>query len=122
MSAVVERLGPEGRAVWDLLTNRDPDRVPALIAELPPQIRAEINALDLAQYDLSRLDDVTFVIIHGEDDPILPASGSRALATALPDADLYIVDALGHVEAADIGDSLTLLRATYTVLGLRDGG
>ena len=122
VAADAARLGPEGQSVWALLENRDPDHVPALLGALPPAIRAEIAALDLARRDLRGL-DVTFVLIHGRDDPILPASGSVALAAAVSRAHLYIVDALGHVDAAGagLGDSVTLIRATHRVLELRDG-
>ncbi len=122
VAAAAAGLGPEGQTVWALLENRDPERVPALLDALPPSIQAEIAALDLARRDLRGLPAV-FVLIHGRDDPILPASGSVALAAAVDRAHLYVVDSLGHVEAADtgLGDSLTLLRATHRILELRDG-
>src|SRR5918996_5686550 len=47
------RLGPEGRSVMALLDNRDPERVPALIAGLPEAVRRDLEALDLARRDLS---------------------------------------------------------------------
>src|SRR5207253_4269933 len=38
---LVVRLGPEGRAVHELIGNRDPERVAALVARLPGAIRDE---------------------------------------------------------------------------------
>ncbi|MCK4868434.1 MAG: alpha/beta hydrolase, partial [Alphaproteobacteria bacterium] len=66
LSRAVPRLGPEGRAVYDLLTNTDPDRVPELLAKQPPRARAEIAALDLKRLDLSGL-AARFLLVHGND-------------------------------------------------------
>jgi hypothetical protein len=117
-------LGPQGQAVYALLTNRDPDRVPALLAALPPAVTSEIAALDLKRRDLADL-NVRLVLVHGRDDPIIPETESMALADAVrPDrADLYLLESFQHVDATELGlsDKLTLLSAVYTVLGFRDG-
>jgi hypothetical protein len=117
------RLGPEGRAVMALLANRDPERVPALIAALPAPIRADLRALDLERHDFSRL-PFDLILVHGRDDPIIPASESQALAAAAP-ADrtsLYVVDSLTHVELDPAGllDGVELWRAIYRLLSERD--
>ncbi|HEV8678561.1 MAG TPA: hypothetical protein VGQ90_04230, partial [Stellaceae bacterium] len=52
---LVARLGPEGRAVYELIDNRDPERVASLIARLPAAIRQELRGLDLKDRDLTRL-------------------------------------------------------------------
>jgi pimeloyl-ACP methyl ester carboxylesterase len=120
---LTRRLGPEGRGVMALIDNRDPDRVPALIAALPPRLRANLEALDLARRDLSGL-DAAVILIHGRDDPVIPSSESRALAAALPEdrASLYVVDSLAHVELGPGGmrDILRLWRAAYALLRERD--
>ncbi|MFP4270031.1 MAG: hypothetical protein ACLFTL_05640, partial [Alphaproteobacteria bacterium] len=129
IAPLVAELGREGRAVHALLANADPERVPALIDRLPAGIRAEIEALNLARVDVAawqrRGIEPTFVLLHGTGDPVIPASESAALAAALgPERSrLYLVDGLGHIEPGDVGPagSLTLLRATYRVLTLRDG-
>lgn len=117
------RLGPEGRRVMALLDNRDPDRTPALIAELPAPIRKELRALDLKRQDLSKLDG-RLILVHGRDDPIIPATESMALADAAATgrASLYVVDSLAHVELGPTGllDGLKLWRAVYEVLSERD--
>ena len=126
---LVAELGPEGSAVYALLVNDDPERVPALIDDLPAAIRREIEALDLADLDFDGWDRraiaTRFVLIHGAEDPVIPATQSRALARALgPErSSLYLVDGLRHIDPADVGPagSLTLLRATYRVLTLRNG-
>lgn len=120
---LVAELGPEGRSVYALLTNRDPERVPALMASLPQRIVENMRGLDLKPRDLSGL-EVPLLLIHGRDDPVIPFSESAALAAALPDgqADLYLVDNLAHVELgpAGVGDALTLWRAAYRLLTERD--
>jgi pimeloyl-ACP methyl ester carboxylesterase len=114
-------LGPEGRAVWQLLDNADPDRVPALIGTLPTSIRTALDGLDLAQRDLSSI-EATLLLVHGADDPILPPEGSVALATAVPASELYLLESLSHVELslASLGDAWTLWRASWSLIGWRD--
>ena len=106
-----------------LLDNADPERVPALIAALPATIRADLRALDLARRDLSTL-PFELILVHGRDDPIIPASESRALAAAAPadQVSLHIVDRLGHVELSPGGllDGIGLWRAVYRLLAQRD--
>jgi hypothetical protein len=116
-------LGPEGASVYRLLTNRDPDRTPSLIAALPEAIRANLAALDVSRRDLSAL-RARLILVHGADDPIIPESESRALAAAVPPgrAELHIVGRLAHVDLGGPGlsDVLTLGRAVYSVLAERD--
>lgn len=123
VSELVDRLSPEGRAVYALLDNRDPDRVSGLIAALPEGVRRDFRDLDLAKRDVSRL-GTRFVLIHGRDDPVMPETESVKLAEALPGdrARLYLVDNLNHVEPEPVGfaDKITLLRAIHAVLSLRD--
>jgi pimeloyl-ACP methyl ester carboxylesterase len=115
-------LGAEGRAVYALLDNDDPERVPALVEALPATLLADFRALDLSRRHLSGLSG-RFFLLHGRNDPIIPETESLKLAAALPAgaAELYVVDSLDHVEPKPIGplDRLTLLRAAYAVLGLR---
>jgi pimeloyl-ACP methyl ester carboxylesterase len=107
-----------------LLDNRDPARVPALIATLPQRIQAEIAALDLAGRDLAPL-HAQVLLIHGRDDAIVPYSESVALAHALgAHAQLYLLDHLAHatLEPGDLADGWRLWRAARRLLALRDGG
>lgn len=116
-------LGAEGRTVYRLLTNTEPEQVPALLAELPPTMIGEIDRLDLKRRDLSRL-PVDFVIVHDRDDRIIPETHALALAAALPPgrARVSLIDSLDHAQTGptDLLDGLKLLEAVYTVLGLRD--
>ena len=123
VSALVDRLGPEGQDVYALLVNRDPDRTPGLIATLPSSIRREIDALDPSGHDLAGL-RARLILVHGRDDAVIPYTQSEALAGAAPPghAALYLVDSLAHVDLrpGDFGDVVTLLQAIYDVLDERD--
>ena len=114
-------LGEEGRRVYALLENRDPDRVPALMDALPQRIKAEIARLDLKRRDFSGL-DMRFILMHGNDDAVIPETESMALAGALPAADLYILHSMQHVDPgpAGIADKLKLLAAMQGFLRERD--
>jgi len=115
-------LGPQGRAVTALLDNRDPDRVPALIDNLPEAVRGDLAALDLSRRDLSQL-EARLLLVHGRDDPIIPSTESQAVAAAAPEqTTLYLVDSLAHVELDPAGlvDGFRLWRAVYALLSERD--
>lgn len=115
------RLGPQGRAVMALLDNDDPARVPDLIAALPPRIKAEIAAMDLAPRDLSGL-NATLFLIHGRDDRIIPWTESAALARMAPRAELTLLDNLAHADlkAGGLADALALWQAVSHILLERD--
>ena len=123
VSDLVTRLGAQGRAIHDLLTNEDPEAVPGLIARLPKGVRDDMAGLDLARRDLSRL-HAELILIHGRDDAIIPYTESQALAAAVPaeQVRLYLVDNLAHVDlgVGDLGDVVKLWRAAYRVLEIRD--
>lgn len=122
--ALAARLGPEGRAVYRLLVNRDPDRVPELVAALPPRPRGEIMALDLASRDLTRI-EADLVLIHGRRDPLVPYTESLDLARAAgaERSNVYLLNGLDHVDLTGLGfsDIAVLLRVAYRVLSERDG-
>jgi pimeloyl-ACP methyl ester carboxylesterase len=117
-------LGHEGRAVVDLLTNADPDRVPALIAALPDNVRRDLEDLSLARRDLGAL-RADMVLIHGRDDAIIPFSESVALARAAGGrAHLALLDSLAHADLGPGGllDAMRLWRAVYVLMSQRRAG
>jgi pimeloyl-ACP methyl ester carboxylesterase len=124
VSELVEALGPEGRSVYALMTNEDPERVPELVERLPTQVREEIRALDLSRRPIETL-DVEFILIHGRDDPVIPFTQSVALAETMGDerARLYLIDDLNHVdpETPGLRDGIRMIQAVYRVLAIRDG-
>jgi pimeloyl-ACP methyl ester carboxylesterase len=116
------RLGPQARAVLDLLENRDPARVPSLIAGLPESVRRSIAELDLARRDLSGI-GARVILVHGRSDTVVPAIESESLAQALgPKAQLFLVEGMIHVEAEGLGffDRLVLWDAAIQLLALRE--
>ena len=123
ISDLVADLGAEGRAVYAVLANRDPERVAALLAALPAPVRADMAALDPSGRALKDL-DVRFVLVHGRDDPIIPETESMAFAAALApgQGELFLVDSLDHVNPKPTGvlDRLRLLAAVDAILVLRD--
>lgn len=121
LSDLAAELGGEGHCVFALLENRAPARVPELIEALPRSIHEEIAGLDLSHRDFSQL-DMRFILIHGNDDAIIPETESIALAAALPHADVFILNSIQHVDPgpAGLGDKLKLMAAIHGLLKQRD--
>lgn len=122
-AALLERLSPAGRAVYEFVSNDKPERVPQLIAALPERVRRDIEALDLSGRDLSAL-AADVILIHGLDDNIIPYTESIALAGALPErqVELYLLEGLYHVDH-EFGpaDAWRLWRALSSLLSYRSG-
>ena len=111
----------EGQSVLNLLENRDRDATPELIAGLPADILADMQALNLANKDLSRL-KARLILLHGTDDDIIPYTESIALAAAAPSgqADLFLIDGLAHVDTRPVGlDRQAAWQAIHAVLAQR---
>jgi pimeloyl-ACP methyl ester carboxylesterase len=123
VSDLTRRLGPEGRSVYALMTNDEPERVADLVEALPTAVRAEIRALDLSRRPIETL-DVEFILIHGRDDPVIPFTQSVTFAETMEPgrAHLYLIDNLDHVnpESASLMDSLKMVQAVYRLLSIRD--
>ncbi len=123
VTAQAAALGPEGQAIYRLMTNRDPDKVEALVGELPATLRAQLDALDLAKQDLSGFKGDA-LLVHGKDDPFIPSTESAKLAAALGDrAHLYQLEQVTHVEVNRTGsmwDQLDMLFAGRRLLSYRE--
>jgi len=37
-----------------------------------------------------------FLVVHGEDDPLVPVGGGRATAAAVPRSELIVIPGMGH--------------------------
>ena len=115
------QLTTEGRAVMNLLDNREPARTPALLARLPVTIRTVLEALNLARHDLSKL-RAQLILLHGVEDNIIPYTESLALAAAAPagQSKVFIIDGLSHVDVNPLGlDRQTAWRAIWAILAQR---
>jgi len=118
------QLHGQGKALYAFITNREPQRAPELLRQLPQGIRADIAALDLANKDLSAL-GARLLLIHGYDDSIIPFTESIALAAAVPkgQARLFLVDGLAHVDLEPgLRSRFRLWRAIHALLVERDAG
>ena len=114
-------LTSEARALLGLLENRDRARTPALIDALPAAIRADIEALNLANRDLSGL-QAELILLHGTDDTIIPYTESMSLAAAVQpgQAELFLIDGLAHVDAKPLGlDRHAMWRALHALFTQR---
>ena len=113
-------LSPHGRVV---LEN-------AIAGRLDETTRSELRAMiDERSRDLAALSPhalvrdlrIPVLILHGAEDPIVPATEARHLATALPDATVLVTSALRHAENADdasLEEKLALVRFVDQVLRL----
>jgi len=114
-------LAPDAQALYDLLTNQDPDRVPALLESLSPRIRSELHGINPAAHDLSRL-HARLILVHGRSDAIIPYTESVALTLALPvgKATLFLIDGFAHVDVqVERQDIPQLLGALQLLLNQR---
>jgi len=78
---LVEALSPEGRAVYDLMANRDPARVPELLRRLPMPLQRQIRFLSPSR--LVRGFPGRLYVVHSDPDDYIPVTESLRLAAAL---------------------------------------
>jgi hypothetical protein len=95
---LASNLTPEGRAVYELMGNRDPERVPVLLRQLPADVTAQIARLSPAR----AMQDVRarLFIVHSDPDEYIPFTESLRLAEAAPDPSrvhLAILKSFRHV-------------------------
>lgn len=109
-------LHPDAQALYALLSNEDPHRVPALIEQLSPRIRDELSGIDPASRDLSQL-RARAILVHGRSDTMIPYTESVALADALPpeQVQLFLIEGFAHVDVqpqrSDIPQLLAAMQA-----------
>lgn len=115
-------LAPDAQALQTLLINRDPDRVPELIAQLSPRMRREMGGLNPAVRDLRQL-QASMILVHGRGDNIIPYTESVALAQTLGPgrAELFLIDGFAHVDLKLMPQDVpVLLKAIESVLSQRE--
>ena len=74
-------LGPEGRAAYELLVNRDPARVPTLVRALSPDIQEQLRFLSPSR--VVRDFRGRLFVVHSDPDDFIPTTESLRLAAAL---------------------------------------
>ena len=92
-------LAPDAQAFYDLLTNHLPAQVPILLDRLSPRMRIELEGINPATHDISRL-QADVILLHGRGDSLIPYTESIALADVLPESQvqLFLIDGLAHVD------------------------
>jgi len=124
---VPARLAPDAQAFYKLLTNHLPAQVPVLLEKLPPRMRSELQGINPAAHDLTRL-RAKVILLHGRSDNLIPYTESIALADALPanQVQLFVIDGLAHVDlrpqAHDVPQLLGAMRALLAERMPQQGG
>jgi len=102
----------------------------AIAGRLDDTTRRELHAMiDDRSVELGALSphhavselDIPVLLLHGAEDPIVPATEAYYLASAMPDATLLVTSALRHAENADDApaeEKLALVRFVDRVLAL----
>lgn len=94
---------PEGQALYAMLNNADPEKVPGYLAALPAEVRADLDALDLSKRDLKAL-KARVLLFHGYDDNLVPYTESLAFARATGgEARTFLINGFVHVDFAKTG-------------------
>lgn len=117
----VPALAPDAEALMNLLTNREPKKVPALIRKLSSRIRNELTAVNPAAHDLSAL-QARVILVHGRHDDIIPYTESIDLAQALSpeQVQLFLIEGVAHVDLKlHQGDLPKLLQVMTLLLDQR---
>ena len=115
------RLAPDAQAFFDLLTNHLPAQGPVLLDKLPSRMRSELEGINPAAHDLSRL-RADVILLHGRSDNLIPYTESIALADVLPanQVQLFVIDGLAHVDfRPKVHDVPQLLGAMEALLAAR---
>jgi len=105
--------GHDGRAVDELLANRDPQRFDALRAALPIEIEGVLEQLSPLRA-AGRL-DMSVELVSAADDGYFPLAEAEKLAALLPHARLTVTSLLDHVRlcpSARIRDLFRFIRLT----------
>lgn len=91
-----DRLSSPTRALYDLLTNRDPARTYELASRLPEQVRELLRGFSPAAV----ADRITAPVyaVHSTDDPLVPYGELARLEAAMPRARTSTVSVFRHVD------------------------
>jgi pimeloyl-ACP methyl ester carboxylesterase len=120
-----EGLGPRPLSLYQLLSNREPARVPALAARIPEPIRDLLASLSPSRV-ASRI-RFPVLALHSRDDPAAPPSESALLVEAVPNPGNHFVEVgiFRHVTPTAsplrrLGDGLRLVRFAGLVLSAQE--
>jgi pimeloyl-ACP methyl ester carboxylesterase len=69
-------------------------------AMFPHPLQGALDAMTVAPEVLARI-DAPVLLLHGREDPVIPAEGSWRIAQVLPDAELRVYPQLGHFPSVE---------------------
>lgn len=114
VAPLVARLSPQGRALYQLLVNKDPARTEELVARIDPHVRGFLEKLSMAPV-VPKI-RAYFIIGHGSGDPLIPYTESLRLADAVPDktrVHAVVLRLFAHVDPAKQNFSLKEFFTVY---------
>jgi len=117
-AALVKSLGPEGRALYDFLMNKDQERFDLLYENLPVALREQVYQLSPAR--AVKYIHASFIIAHGMEDYAIPYTESLRLADAVGDArrvHLELLPQFMHIEPVE--PSMGAIYREYVLSGWR---
>jgi hypothetical protein len=108
IAPLLKRLTPNGRYVFELLTNKDPNRTADLVRKIDPRLREYLEKLSMAPV----VPEIRarFIIGHGSTDPLIPFTESLRLADAVGDKNrvhVAILRLFTHVDPSQSKFSFT---------------
>jgi len=101
-AALVNSLGPEGRALYDFLMNKDQERFDLLYENLPIALREQVYQLSPER--AVKYIHASFIIAHGMEDYSIPYTESLRLADAVGDSrrvHLELLPQFMHIEPVE---------------------
>jgi fermentation-respiration switch protein FrsA (DUF1100 family) len=94
-------LSPDGRALYEVLVNRDPERTRELASQLSPEARSLLRRFSPAS--IASQIRAPVIAMHSKDDPAVPFAEAIRLSRALPEAELVVVRGFQHVDFSSAG-------------------
>ena len=107
----------EKRALYELIDNKDPQRVATLIDKLSPRIKNELRGINPSSRDLSQI-RAQVILLHGHGDTMIPYTESIALARALPRdlVTLFLIKGYAHTDVKPEREDLPQLLGAVDLL------
>jgi len=120
---LIINLTTEANSILVLLQNQNHNHASNLITDMPKAIRADLDALNLSNKDLTKL-RAKLILLHGTDDDIIPYTESIALAkaVAIGQSEVFLIDGLAHVNVRpETLNRWKMLRAIDALLKIKNG-
>jgi pimeloyl-ACP methyl ester carboxylesterase len=108
------RLGGEGKNVLNLLSHGNPSQTEGFIRRLPVSVQSTMKAMNVSPVLKNLRADL--ILVHGEDDDLIPFTETLRLAEAAPDPGkvyLQILKTYAHVDPESHPSSLRDLFTIY---------